>query len=88
MTFTQVVCCNFSHIPIGFIRNVSTAVCVDLARLKPKSCAHENYVVKPLFNLNWKPCTWFYSCALLFRSDFARSTQTAVLPHRLSNHLV
>ena len=36
-------------------------------------------MVKPLFNLNRKPCTWLYSCAQLFHSDFARSMQTAVI---------
>jgi len=35
-------------------------------------------------DLNRKPYTWLCSCAQLFRSDFARSTQTAVL-HVLSH---
>ena len=49
-----------------------TAVCVDLARCEPKSCAHEyNYVVKFFYRLNRKPnhiitftCTafWFTFC--------------------------
>jgi len=55
------------HVMIKGLQLFAVCARVDLTRLKPKSCAHEyNYVVKPLFNLNRKPCTWLYSCAQLF----------------------